>query len=52
MEKITRCEFYEYGYCTYDKTIQEQEETETFWNCDGSEENQILCGIKEDSEDE
>lgn len=41
-----KCECNEYGYCTYTKSVEEQEESETFWECDGTEKEQENCGRK------
>jgi hypothetical protein len=48
---MSKCYFYEDGYCTFDKTIQEQEESEMFWECDGTWESQSACGMEEQEND-
>lgn len=43
---MNKCEFYQDGYCIHDYSITEQEEKETAWECDGSEESQKECGCE------
>ena len=49
---MSKCDFYFEGYCIHDSTVEEQEENECFWECDGSEESQTQCGCKIISEQE
>lgn len=42
---MVKCEYYEDGYCTYEKSVEEQLESETQWECSGSEEEMHDCGM-------
>lgn len=46
MERVLRCEWCKNGYCEEWATAEEQEERETQWLCDGSEDQMIDCGIQ------
>lgn len=43
---MEKCEYYQEGYCTCYGSVEEQLESETQWECDGSEEEMQECGMK------
>lgn len=51
-----KCEWSRRGYCEYYSTAEEQEERETNWACDGTNEEMTECGMnrkeEEDGEDD
>lgn len=44
---MKKCEWCEEGYCTYYKSVEEQLVAETQWECDGTEDEMIECGMIE-----
>lgn len=46
-----KCEWSRHGYCEYYSTAEEQEQRETNWPCDGSEDEMQDCGMSRKEED-
>ncbi len=40
-----KCPYYQEGYCVFSKFVEDQLESETQWECDGSEEEMNECGV-------
>lgn len=49
---IMRCEWSRHGYCEYYSTADEQEERETNWPCDGTDEEMQECGMSRKEEED
>ena len=43
---MARCEYCQEGYCAYGKTVEEQLESETQWECDGTEDDMFECRMR------
>lgn len=42
------CDYCDYGFCTFDKTVEEQLEPDaTTWECSGDEDAMRECGMIE-----
>lgn len=47
-----KCEWSRHGYCEYYSSAEEQEQRETSWPCDGTEDEMQECGMsREEKED-
>ena len=45
-DKTHKCEWCNCGVCEYYSTIEEQEENECFWDCNGTPEEMEECGVE------
>lgn len=45
---MKECEYSREGYCTFDLSIEEQIESETSYECCGSEDEMRECGMLDD----
>ena len=41
-----KCAYCQEGYCTYGDSAEEQLDSETQWECDGTEDDMYECGIE------
>jgi hypothetical protein len=49
MKEWTKCEYSCEGYCTCYSSIEEQIESENFYDCCGSEDEMRECGMLDDN---
>lgn len=42
---MNKCEWWCDGVCEYHSSYEEQLENDTFWTCDGTQEDQESCGM-------